>query len=268
MKTNTLTIRTPEGVVFSQVLAGPVVRFGAWFVDGLVISALMMIPSIFARIVFLVSADVAQALVVISYFVFSVGYGMVCEWFWRGQTVGKRVFRLRVMDGEGLRLQFSQIAIRNLLRVVDILPICYMVGGAVCWITRKNQRLGDIAAGTVVIRHPDIAEPDIEDIFLDKYNSLRGHPHLAARLRQQVTPLQAAVALQALLRRDDFEPEARVELFTGLAQTFRRMVEFPGEAIDGIADEQYVRNVVDILYRTPARVAASRTATEPLTLSR
>ena len=56
--------------------------------------------------------------------------------------------------------------------------------------------------------------------------------------------------LQALLRRDEFEPAARIELFRDLAEHFRAKAEFPPEATDGITDEQYVRNVTDVLYRT------------------
>jgi hypothetical protein len=53
-----------------------------------------------------------------------------------------------------------------------------------------------------------------------------------------------------LLRRAEFDPLARVELFSGLAAHFRAMIEFPPEATDGITDEQYLRNVVDVIYRT------------------
>ena len=65
-----------------------------------------------------------------------------------------------------------------------------------------------------------------------------------------MSPAEAAVALQALLRRDEFDPVARVELFAELAAHFRTKVEFPAEATDGITDEQYIRNVVDVVYRT------------------
>jgi hypothetical protein len=83
-----------------------------------------------------------------------------------------------------------------------------------------------------------------------KFNSLRQYPHLAARLRQRISPAEAAVAMQALLRRDEFDPIARVELFDDLAAQFRAKVVFPPEATDGITDEQYLRNVVDVIYRT------------------
>jgi hypothetical protein len=174
---------------------------------------------------------------------------MTCEWCWRGQTVGKRLFHLRVMDAQGLRVQFSQIAIRNLLRAVDMLPLFYLLGGVVAWFSPKTQRLGDLAASTVVIRTPKIEQPDLEQIAAGKFNSLRQHPHLEARLRQKISPVEARLALQALLRRDEFEPVSRAELFARLGGHFRALVEFPPEAVEGITDEQYLRNVVDVIFR-------------------
>lgn len=250
MKTSALFIRTPEGIVFSQLLGGPVTRFFAWFIDQLCISAAMFLLGIGLNLLELISWNFGFALYVITYFVLSIGYGIFFEWSWRGQTIGKKVLQLRVVDVEGMRLQFNQIVVRNLLRFVDSLPAFYMVGGLTCWLNSKCQRLGDIAANTVVIRNPRVAEPDLDELLADKYNSLRHYPHLTARLRQRVLPGEADIALQALLRREEFEPPARVELFAALAAHFRGKVEFPAEATDGIADEQYLRNVVDVLYRT------------------
>ena len=79
-----------------------------------------------------------------------------CEWYWRGQTVGKRVLKLRVMDEQALRLEFSQIVVRNLLRFVDFLPGLYLVGGTACVLSRRFQRLGDLAANTIVVRNPEV----------------------------------------------------------------------------------------------------------------
>jgi len=250
MKTSAIQIRTPEGVVFSQLLAGPVTRFLGWGIDIACIAVLLMMVSRVLFVFQLISDGLAGAVYVLSYFVISIGYGIACEWLWRGQTIGKKLLRLRVVDAEGLRLQFNQIVARNLLRFVDSLPFCYFVGGVVCWLSPKCQRLGDIAANTIVIRSPQIAEPDLDQLLSVKFNSLRQFPHLAARLRQRVSPLQAALAVQALLRRDEFEPLARIELFGELASHFHAIVDFPPEATEGIADEQYLRNVVDVIYRT------------------
>lgn len=250
MKTSTLTIRTPEGIVFSQTLAGPVTRFLAWAIDGFCIAAILTVVNLVLAFAVILTGGLAIAFGVLAYFVISIGYGIFLEWAWRGQTVGKRVLRLRVVDVEGMRLQFNQIVTRNLLRFVDMLPVFYFLGGLTCWFNSKCQRLGDLAANTVVVRSPRVREPDLDQLLAGKFNSLRQYPHLAARLRQRVTPTEASTAVQALIRRDDFDPVSRVELFAELAAHFRAKVEFPAEATDGVADEQFVRNVVDVVYRT------------------
>jgi uncharacterized RDD family membrane protein YckC len=249
MKTSALLIKTPEGIIFSQPLAGPVTRFLAWLIDLLSIGALMYALASALRLLQLVSPGFGGAALTLGYFIVSIGYGIFLEWSWRGQTIGKRLLRLRVVDAEGMRLQFDQIVARNLVRFVDMLPAFYFVGGVTCWLNRKCQRLGDIAANTVVIRIAAIAQPDLDQLLPGKFNSLRQHPHLAARLRQRVSPDEAAAALQSLIRRDEFEPVSRVELFEQLAMFFQAKVEFPPEATDGVPDEQYIRNVVDVVFR-------------------
>ena len=246
-KTSTLLVQTPEGIVFSLLLAGPVTRFLAWAVD---------VPGVAVLLILLVKVTGGTGLInwnlplVLSVFpLLMVGYGIVLEWFWRGQTFGKRLLRLRVMDAQGLRLQFSQIVIRNLLRFVDMLPAFYLLGGIACLASRRAQRLGDFAANTIVVRNPKIQEPDLDQLLAGKFNSLREYPHLAARLHQRVSSGEARVALQALVRRDELNAQARVELFNEIAAHFRSLVEFPPETTEGITDEQYVRNVADILFR-------------------
>ena len=249
-RVNTLVIQTPEGIVFSQLLAGPVTRFAAWLVDWACITALALVIQMMLILPALVSPDVGRAMTILSYFALSIGYGIILEWFWRGQTFGKRLLRLRVVDAHGLRLQFNQVVIRNLLRAVDMLPMLYLVGGTAAVLTRRAQRLGDLAANPVVVRNPKTKQPNLDKLLPDKYNSLRDYPHLEVRLRQQVSAAEATLAVRALMRRDLLEPQARVELFRDIAAHFRQRVPFPAEATDGITDEQYVRNVVDVLYRT------------------
>jgi uncharacterized RDD family membrane protein YckC len=258
-----LTIRTPEGVVFALPLASPVARFLAWAVDFAVISAGLSVLSIAVNLMGLISFDFSRAMSVLLFFGLQIGYGLFCEWLWRGQTVGKRILHLRVVDAHGLRLQFSQIVIRNLLRFVDMLPAFYLVGGAAALLSTRTQRLGDLAANTVVIRSPNLERPDLEQILSGKFNSLRNHPHLEARLRQRISPVEASLALQAILRRDDFEPRARAELFARLGEHFRSLVEFPPDSVEGITDEQYLRNVLDTVFRPRSareRTTAAETA--------
>jgi uncharacterized RDD family membrane protein YckC len=240
-------VRTPEGIEFSILLAGPVVRFLAWGIDiSCITLATGMVGALF-KLFSIISQDFGIALITVAGYIISVGYGIGCEWFWRGQTLGKRLLRLRVVDEQGLHLQFSQVVIRNLLRVVDSLPLLYMVGGVACLISGKSQRLGDIAASTVVVRNPELALPEMERLADDKFNSLAEHPHLAARLRQKVGRDELAISLSALMRREELEPASRVELFAELAKHFRSLVRFPHESVDGVSDERYVRNVVDVV---------------------
>jgi uncharacterized RDD family membrane protein YckC len=244
-----LKIRTPEGIVFAYQLAGPIARCLAWSVDFFVIMAVSQGLSVIGLLGGMLSPDLGTALMTLSYFVVSIGYGVATEWAWRGQTVGKRLLRLRVLDAGGLRLQFHQVLMRNLLRFVDLLPGCYLVGGLACLLSRRAQRLGDLAANTIVVHVPKITEPDLDQLLAGKFNSLRQHPHLEARLRQRVSPDEARLALQSLVRRDELEPSARIRLFAGLAENFKTLVTFPAEAVETMPDEQYVRNVVDCLFR-------------------
>jgi uncharacterized RDD family membrane protein YckC len=254
MKTPELQIRTPEGIVFSQNLAGPVIRFMAWLIDLACIMVILFFLGIAVSIVRALNANIGAAIYTLSYFVLSIGYAIFCEWILRGQTIGKRLFGLRVVDAEGMRLQFNQIVTRNLLRFVDSLPALYFVGGVFCAANRHCQRLGDIAANTIVIRTPRVAEPDVDQLLAGKFNSLRAYPHLAARLRQRVAPAEAALIVQALIRRGELEPGARIDLFAELASHFRAKVDFPPEATDGITDEQFLRNVADVIYRTRTEI--------------
>lgn len=249
-KTNNLTITTPEGINFSLQLAGPVLRFLAWSVDFAVVAGVMILLNAIIGLLGIISHDIAAAVMGLSYFAVSIGYSIALEWYWNGQTIGKRLLRLRVMDEKGLKIHASQIIIRNLLRVVDLFPAFYFVGGLTSLISRHRQRLGDIAANTIVVFHPRINQPDLNQLIKGKYNSFRSYPHLEARLRQRVTPQESQIALQALLRREEFDVPARIELFQSLVAHFESVVTFPREVTDGISDEQYLRNVVEALHRS------------------
>ena len=249
-KTNILTIKTPEGIRFSLQLASPVSRFLALLIDVFTVSLVMSLLQFGLTLLGFISLGLAYAIGILLYFVVSIGYAIFFEWYWQGQTLGKKLLRLRVMDEQGLRLQFSQIVVRNLLRSVDSLPGPYLVGGVVSLLSKRAQRLGDIAANTIVVLTPRIPEPDLSRLLEGKFNSFQEYPHLEARLRQRVFPPEAQMALQAVLRRDELEPRARVELYHEICDYFKEILEFPPEVTEGLSDEQYIRNVVDTLYRT------------------
>jgi uncharacterized RDD family membrane protein YckC len=253
-KLNTLTLRTPEGVFFSFQLASPITRFMAFTLDFFIVFTFTSVTGRFIALLSFISMDIVFALQILYFFIVSVGYGITLEWLLKGQTLGKKIFRLRVMDVKGLKLQFNQVVVRNLLRFVDSLPVFYLIGGIACLISKNAQRLGDIAANTIVIRTPNILNPDLKQILSDKYNSFRDYPHLEARLRQGVTADEAGIAIQALSRRDELDPISRIQLFQEIARHFKSIVDFPQEATDGLSDEQYIRNVAVVLFRDQVKL--------------
>lgn len=263
----TLRIVTPEGVVFRYLLAGPVIRALAWAIDAGCVLGLAGAVSSVLKIVGFIDADVARALVTLSYAIVSVGYSIYFEWYWRGQTLGKRVMGIRVIDAAGLYLQPYQVVIRNLMRYVDALPLVYLVGGVASALSDKAQRLGDMVAHTVVIRVSAGGQPNLDKIGRSKFNSLLEFPTLCARLRQKTPAEIAAGAFNALLRRDAFEPVARAALFQEFSSYFATLVDFPDAVVEQITPEQLVRNVVEVLYAgqsasAPARTFANRTEAE------
>ncbi len=247
-KSNQLIVKTPEGIAFPFLLAGPASRCIAWVIDLMCITVLVTVFGKLFTIFTLINQDVAKALNLMLYFFITLSYAILAEWFWRGQTIGKRLMHLRVMDEQGFRIRFSQIVIRNLVRFLDTLPLLYMLGGVVCLSSKKYQRIGDIIANTIVIRTYVVTEPDFDQLSTPKYNSFRKYPHLAARLRQRVNQNEKSVILEALMRRNHFEKTARIELFKDIVAHFQQIVSFPREVTENISDEQYVRNIVDILF--------------------
>lgn len=149
----TLRIATPEGVSFELPLAGVGSRFVAQLVDTLlqgviltVIVILLVVTGAGDFAVFAISGLAGFGLL----FVYPVAFELVAG----GRTPGKRWSSLRVICDDGSPVTFRASALRNVLRLVDIQPGMYLVGAISIFVTRNNQRLGDLAAGTLVVREP------------------------------------------------------------------------------------------------------------------
>lgn len=249
-RTATLDIATPEGVTFSLPLAGPFTRSLAFFIDLAAMSAAWNVIMMVFQPLLLALQDLGVGLGILLQFAFVETSRMLMELIWRGQTIGKKLMGLRVMDEQGLKLRPFQVIVRNLLRWVDMLPMFYGLGGTIALFSARAQRLGDLAAGTVVVRTVKTSPPDVAALLAGKFNSFRDHPHLEARLRQKVAPEEAQLALHALVRRDELEADARMSLYAQLADLFRGKVKFPDDVVFGLTDEQYVRNVVETVFRS------------------
>lgn len=246
---NIIEITTPEGISFPLHLASPITRCLAFTLDFFCILLLVNLSSVIMRVAVLISPDAAGAFAVLLYFLITLLYGILLEWTWNGQTLGKRIFRLRVVDADGLKLSASQVLIRNILRMVDFLPGFYMVGGISALLSPRYQRLGDIAGRTYVVIEQSLSEPDLSSVVSDKYNSFRAYPYIVAKAKSKIPPAEATLLLNALLRRNTLAPASRIELYSALVEYVKRKVDFPVEAAEGLSDERFLRNIVDILYR-------------------
>ncbi len=151
-----LVVSTPERVSFDYQLAGIGTRAIAQLLDLLILGGVILGVLLASVAIGQTGADVlAYLLAVIGGFVVTFGYFWACEAFWSGQTVGKKVFRLRAVGDRGEPMTFVQAGIRNVVRIIDFLPYGYGVGMVTLFINGKGKRLGDLAAGTIVVKDSD-----------------------------------------------------------------------------------------------------------------
>lgn len=247
-----LRIQTPEGVSFALPLAGLTARFLALIIDLCAVGAALSLLSQLAAPFALVWKDQAGAILALVSFGTYSFYHIALEYLWNGQTLGKKILGIRVADIHGLRLTFSQVVVRNLFRAVDGFPLLYLVGGVSMLLTPYMQRLGDLAGNTVVLSARQPRRPAIDQLGAVMHNSLREYPWVEARLRQRTSPEEAALLVQSLLRRDELEAADRVALFGELAAHFRSKTKLPDAATSGVTDEQFLRSLVDSLFRDKA----------------
>jgi uncharacterized RDD family membrane protein YckC len=155
-----LRIDTPENVTFDYEVAGIGSRFLAALVDTVLLVLLQVI--VLGTLIFiglrrqdLFSLDDGPTwiLAVLSLiaFVFFWGYYIFFEILWNGQTPGKRWVGLRVIRLDGTPVTTAEVVIRNLVRTIDLLPAAYGVGVISMFVNQNSRRLGDLAAGTVVV---------------------------------------------------------------------------------------------------------------------
>ena len=147
-------VETPEQVVFSYTIAGIGSRAAAALVDYLLL-ALLQATVLFSAAPFVrrgATGPWVVAILVLLSFVLFWGYFVLYEGLWDGQTPGKRQFGLRVVRDGGYSINFAASAVRNLVRVIDLIPGTYGVGLVSVALSPTGKRLGDYAAGTMVVR--------------------------------------------------------------------------------------------------------------------
>lgn len=228
---------TPENIAVEYRLAGPGTRFIAFTVDSLIIVLAILALVVIGLFAIAGLAALQQssgvmpddtplyifaAMFVVSMFAW-LGYFIGCEWFMNGQTVGKRLCKIRVVTEQGFSLGVGAVIIRNLIRLPESIIVLLWV---VPLITVRMQRLGDFAAGTIVVR---------EDVPA----TLQIRAALAARSREdlefvfqpnQLNPLRPIDVIAAesyLAKRHTLFPEQRIRLALRLSRGLAKRMDLP-----------------------------------------
>jgi uncharacterized RDD family membrane protein YckC len=241
-----LEVETPDHVVLRYDLAGAGNRGFAAVVDFLIASVIAFSANmvltwlgVFNEASFFLLGGLTLIVTLVLIWL----YFILLEWLWNGQTIGKRAYRLRVINEDGSPAQFTAVLIRNLLRVVDFLPAFYGLGVLVIVLSPKSQRLGDLAAGTYVVRAP---RPAVDWFSLRTVTPLgaglsaetRRMPGEAQRLVREFVAREAQLApaervriaavIAAKLRTytvDDLASLGDIELIHAIARSLRATAE-------------------------------------------
>ena len=231
-----MTIQTPEGVDLQLTLAGVGSRFASAIVDFLIQAALLL------ALGFLLLGGAAlgaggisgAGTLVAVYFVASflvfVGYDITFEVLNSGQTPGKRMNGLRVVRSAGQPVNFVTSTIRNVLRLVDWLPATYAVGVLAILVTARNQRLGDLAAGTIVVR---ARQPGPSPVAAVAREPVAVPTELAGWDTTAVTAQELAAVRSFLDRRDSLEYGPRSAIAATLAGGLKGKVAGVSDEYDG-----------------------------------
>jgi uncharacterized RDD family membrane protein YckC len=228
-----LVIATPEGLDLALDLAGPGSRFTAGIID-LAIQAVIVTAVLVLAIAAggLAGTVVSAAVPLVIY----LGYHILFETLGGGRTPGKRATGLRVLRTDGAPEDVVSSLVRNVLRLVDGLPLLYVPGIVSIVVTRRNQRLGDLAAGTIVVRERQGGRRATEAGAEPAFAAVGAAP--ANRAERAVgapagydlgglTDADAGAVRAFLDRRDRLESAARRDVAMRLAEALRPKVAGP-----------------------------------------
>src|SRR5919107_6436425 len=199
----TLVIETPERVPLHFALASIGNRFLACALDHFLQLFVMLVVALVLAWLGASARWYEQlrgapkwvlALLIVAVSAVWSGYFAVFEWAWGGQTPGKRWLKLRVIREDGRPVTFWEAAARNTVRVFDMMPWViipfYSVGLVSVFVSRRDQRVGDFVAGTVVVREREAQAPTFEQVF--------SAPTSDAALRRSFKPVAFTADLRAL----------------------------------------------------------------------
>ena len=230
-----MTIATPEGVDLELTLAGVGSRFSSALIDYFIQLLILVALALILGVGFGIGGGngYAAATWIVAAFVIFIGYDVAFEVLASGRTPGKRLNGLRVVRESGAPVTFTASAVRNILRLIDILPGTYLVGIGSILVSSRNQRLGDHAAGTLVVRE---RKPLPSEPVLRSYQRFE----VPAWDTSAIGPAEVTAVRSFLARRDALTWDARQQLAAELAARLRPKV---GGATGGEAPELFLERL-------------------------
>lgn len=233
MDTDRIEISTPEGLNLEMTLAGLGSRSAAAIVDTLIMVGLAL-PILLP---FRDGSGVVIRIIQIAVpFLLFFGYHLVFETIGRRQSPGKRIMGLRIVRGDGAPTSTVDSLIRNLVRLVDFLPALYLIGIVTLFFTSRNQRLGDLAAGVVVVTEPKIMP--VVDSAAPAFSATPDGWDVSAVGDEDIT-----VARQFLQRRHELDSLSRHELALHIANALEAKVSRPKQLLDA---ERLIETIVEV----------------------
>lgn len=246
---NAYEVRTPENVTFTFEIAGITSRALAWSIDIVIVAMLVFVIAWATSVLSFVAGGLATALFFVGAFVLMWWFTAVTEWWLGGQTLGKKAIGLRTIQSSGLRLTFMQAVIRNLVRIVDLLPALYLVGGVAALLDPHGRRLGDMAAGTLVVRERRAPMPSRIVPASERYNTFIADPMVVHASRRITAPERDAM-VRLSMRREELPLAVRHSLFTRLARHLEARLGVPRPAY--FSEEKYVLNLTATMLTSTA----------------
>jgi uncharacterized RDD family membrane protein YckC len=245
LKLDSISIESPEKIVFQYAIAKTGARMAAYLLDILLqimVAALLVIFFVLFGIVdtqtFKVGGikgfgNLAIAFFYLIYFFFQWGYFSYFELFKHGRSPGKRMMRIRVIKDNGEALDASSIVLRNLLRAVDGFPVFHFLGGLVSILDKQSRRLGDMVSGTLVVLEQDF---DLKEPSFETKLTTPARKETPLRLEKKLSEQQLLIIRKFLAGRVHLSEEKQQELgkklaaqvkeATGAVTTIQDPVEF------------------------------------------
>ena len=247
MAVERIVIVTPEHVEIELVPAGMGRRFLAWLADFILIFGIRVAASLSCM---LLGVTLGTFLAITLMFIILWGYHIFFDVFAQGRSLGKRMLGLRVVDDRGLPVSLRQSFVRNVVRIVDMQPgIFHGVGALACLLDRHARRLGDLAAGTIVVHETKPLAAPRQLTEGRQYNSLRT-PQVQRLIRNRIGLEEREFLLTLSLRAASLDDKARFDLMDDAGEHFRRVLAIDDAHMSG---ENLVRGLTAVLFEKQAK---------------